>query len=82
MKIKTLFVIDSLTWGGAENVLSVRLKYFDYDKYEVTVCPIVDDGIYCDEVKKHATHYTPVISYKGSKLSCLWNRIKYKLVYL
>ena len=81
MKINILFVIDSLTWGGAENVLSVLLKYFDYDKYEVTVCPIVDDGIYRDEVKKYATHYKPIISYKGSMLGRLWNRIKYKLVY-
>ena len=81
MKIKTLFVIDSLTWGGAEKVLSVLIKYFDYEKYEITVCPIVDEGVYCEEVKRHVTHYKPIISYRGCALSRLWNRIKYKLIY-
>lgn len=78
---KVLFVIESLTFGGAEKVLTVLLKYFDYEKYEVTVCSIVDGGDYCDEVQKYASHYFPIISYNGSKFSRLWNRIKYKLVY-
>lgn len=81
MKRKILFLIESLAGGGAEKVLSVIVKYFDYDKYEVTVCPIVDEGIYCDDVKKRVTDYKPIVSYKGSFLSRLWNRIKYKLIY-
>ena len=76
-----LFVIESLAGGGAEKVLSVLIKHFDYNKYEVTVCPIVNEGIYCEDVRKQVTHYKPIISYKGSLLSRLWNRIKYKLVY-
>ena len=81
MKRKVLFVIESLAGGGAEKVLSVLIKHFDYNKYEVTVCPIVNEGIYCEDVRKQVTHYKPIISYKGSSLSRLWNRIKYKLVY-
>ena len=81
MKKKVLFVIESLAGGGAEKVLSVIVKYFDYDKYEVTVCPIVDEGIYCEEVKNRVTDYKPIVSYKGSSLSRFWNRIKYKLIY-
>ena len=81
MKRKVLFVIESLAGGGAEKVLSVLIKHFDYNKYEVTVCPIVNEGIYCEDVRKQVTHYKPIISYKGSLLSRLWNRIKYKLVY-
>ena len=81
MKRKVLFLIESLVGGGAEKVLSVIVKYFDYDKYEITVCPIVDDGIYCDDVKSKVTDYKPIVSYKGSFLSRLWNRIKYKLIY-
>ena len=76
-----LFVIESLAGGGAEKVLSVLTKHFNYDKYEVTVCPIVDEGIYCEEVKRQVTHYKPIISYNGSSLNLLWNRIKYKLIY-
>ena len=81
MKKKVLFLIESLAGGGAEKVLSVIVKYFDYEKYEVTVCPIVDEGIYCEDVKKYITHYKPIISYNGSSLSRLWNRTKYKLIY-
>ena len=81
MRKKVLFVIDSLAGGGAEKVLTVLTKYFNYEEYEVTVCPIVDEGVYCEEVKRQVTHYKPIISYKGSSLSRLWNQIKYKLVY-
>ena len=80
-RTNVLFVIESLAGGGAEKVLSVLIKYFDYEKYDVTVCPIVDEGIYCEEVKRNVTCYKPIISYNGPFLSLLWNRIKYKLIY-
>ena len=76
-----LFVIESLSGGGAEKVLSVLLKYFDYEKYQVTVCPIVDTGVYAEEVKKYVRHYSPIITYKGNVINRLWNRVKYKLIY-
>lgn len=79
--MKILFVIESLAGGGAEKVLSVLTKHLNNDKYEVTVCPIVDEGVYCEKVKRHVTHYKPIISYRGSSLSRLWNRVKYKLIY-
>lgn len=81
MKERVLFIIESLAGGGAEKVLSVLIKHFNYEKYEVTVCPIVDEGIYCEEVKKYVSHYKPIISYKSTSLNRLWNKIKYKLVY-
>ena len=81
MKKKILFLIESLSGGGAEKVLSVIVKYFDYEHYDVTVCPMVDTGIYRDEVKKYVTQYSPVITYRGHALSRLWNTLKYKLVY-
>ena len=81
MKTKILFLIESLAGGGAEKVLSVIMRNLDYEKYEVTVCPVVNEGIYCEDVRKQVTHYKPIISYKGSSLSRFWNRIKYKLVY-
>ena len=81
MKRKVLFIIESLAGGGAEKVLSVLLKFFDYDKYEVTVCTIVDVGVYTDEVQRYVNHYTPIISYNGNFVSRLLNAIKYKLIY-
>jgi len=81
MKRNILFVIESFTYGGAEKVLLVLLKYFNYDKYDVKICSIVDEGIYNDEVKKCFSTYSSIITYKGNCISRFWNRIKYKLVY-
>ena len=82
MKKKILFIIESLAGGGAEKVLAVLTKHFNYDKYEVSVCSIVGEGVYCEEVKKCVAHYYQVISYQGSTLSRLWNRVKYKMIYM
>ncbi len=81
MKKKVLFLIESLSGGGAEKVLSVLIKHFDYSKYDVTVCPVVDVGVYTDVVKEYATNYAPIMSFKGNFISKIWNRIKYKLIY-
>lgn len=81
MKRKILFLIESLSGGGAEKVLTVLLKHFDYEKYEVTICPVVDTGVYCDEVKSYVVSYQPIVSYHGNCFSRLLNKIKYKLVY-
>ena len=80
-KKRVLFLIESLSGGGAEKVLTVLLKHFDYSKYEVTICPIVDTGLYCDEVKSYVSSYQPIITYHGNCFSRLLNRIKYKLIY-
>lgn len=79
-RVRVLFLIESLSGGGAEKVLSVLLKHFDYSKYEVTICPIVDTGVYSEDVKRYVDHYLPIISYRGNTFSNFWNKIKYKLV--
>ena len=81
MEKRVLFLIESLSGGGAEKVLSVIIKHFDYNKYDVTVCPVVDIGVYTEVVKEYATYYVPIISFKGNIVSRIWNRIKYKLIY-
>lgn len=50
-KLKLLFLIESLSGGGAEKVLSVLLKHLDKTKFDITLCTIVDTGIYAEEVK-------------------------------
>lgn len=81
MKKRLLFVVESLSGGGAEKVLSVLLKFFDHNKYQITICPIVDTGIYCEEVKKYVDFYSPIVSYHGNFIRKFWNKIKYKLIY-
>lgn len=82
MRIKVLFVIESLSGGGAEKVLSVLLKHIDKTKFDITLCTIVDTGIYTEEVKKYV-RYTTIIGNPVQKTiwGKLWYQIKYKCVY-
>ena len=81
MKKKVLFLIDSLSGGGAEKVLSVILNDLNRQLFEVNVCPIVDTGAYRDVVRNCAAHYSPIVSYDGGPLQKAFNRLKYKLLY-
>ena len=79
MKRKNLLIlIESLSGGGAEKVLSTLLQHLDYSKLEVTVCCITDIGKYVEEVKPNV-HYTYILpnpsNFKG------WNKFNYKLQY-
>ena len=81
MKRKVLFLIESLSGGGAEKVLSVILHRLDKDLFDITVCPIVDSGVYREAVKSCVSNYSPVICYDGGPIQRAVNRFKYKLVY-
>lgn len=82
MKIKVLFLIESLSGGGAEKVLSVLLKHLNRNKFDITLCTMVDTGIYVDEVQPYA-HYVSILGSpdKRTFIGKLWYRIRYKLVY-
>lgn len=81
-KTKVLFVMESLSGGGAEMVIHTLVKKFDYSKYDVTVCSLVDVGKYNAAIKS-TCHYTYVIpDARGrSSLFRLWCSILYHLVY-
>lgn len=81
MKTKVLFLIESLSGGGAEKVLSVILPNLDARKFEISVFTIVDVGIHREEVKACAAHYSSAVSYEGGPICRAVNRLKYKLVY-
>ena len=81
MKRKVLFLIESLSGGGAEKVLSVILQHFNKDCNEVVVCPIVDCGVYRETVLTCVPFYQPIICYKGGPIKRVFNKLKYKLVY-
>lgn len=55
MRRKVLFVIESLSGGGAEKVLEVLLKHIDKTRFDVTLCTVVEIGVYMDEVKKYVS---------------------------
>ena len=78
---RVMFVIESLSGGGAEKVLATLVRHLDRQQLHVTVCPIVDTGQWVDEVRRYAD-YRPVIRRPGrSPLSRLWYQLKYRLVY-
>lgn len=52
---KILFVVESLSGGGAERVLLNLIKHIDRERFNVTVCPVVDTGVYSTEVRKYAS---------------------------
>lgn len=79
MKLKLLFLIESLSGGGAEKVLSVLLKHIDKTKFDITLCTIVDTGVYIEEVKKYVK-YTSVLGNPQKK--CCIGKIFYKIFYL
>ena len=82
MRKKILIVIESLSGGGAEKVLTTLIKHIDKALFDVTVCTIVDTGKYVDEVKSDVC-YKPVI--QNPDHMSVWGKLgyvlKYKLVY-
>lgn len=82
IKQKVLFLIESLSGGGAEKVLSILLKHIDKAKFDITLCTIVDTGIYVEEVKRHVK-YTSILGnlQKKSYIGKLLYKTLYLLIY-
>lgn len=77
-----LVVIDSLGFGGAEKVLYTFLQYWNKEKYNITIVPIVDKGVYSSKIKEiENICFSPIISSDHSFLKRLYNKILYKLIY-
>lgn len=74
-RLKVLFLVESLSGGGAEKILSGLVRGLDRERFDVTVCTVVDCGPYREEVRKYA-RYRTIVSGRG------WlYRLKYALVY-
>ena len=67
MKKKVLFVMSSLSGGGAEKVLITMLKNFDYDCFDVDLALTSNTGIYLNDVPKQV-HILPIYSRPGTLL--------------
>lgn len=82
MRKKVLFVIESLSGGGAEKILTVLLKHIDKARFDVTLCTVVETGVYMDEAKKYVS-CTSILGNPNRKtfLGKIWYHLKYKCVY-
>ena len=79
MKKRVLFVIESLSGGGAEKVLSTIVKNIDKTKFDITVLTVVKIGVYVEEVEKYCTLISMLPEYE--KLTNPIDKIKYKVDY-
>lgn len=61
-----LFLIESLSGGGAEKVLTTLLQHLDSNKFDVTLCCIVDCGKYVNDVKPYV-HYFYIAQSRTNK---------------
>lgn len=57
MKKKILFVIPSLSSGGAEKSLVSLLKLFDYSHYDVDLFAFKAQGLFIDKIPENVTVY-------------------------
>ncbi len=82
MKRKVLFLIESLSGGGAEKVLATMSEHLDSSKFDVTLCCIVDYGQYTSAVKPYV-HYASILPDPGRMKGPrkLVYHLEYKLVY-
>lgn len=80
---KILFLIESLSGGGAEKVLTELVKNLDKTKFDITVMTIVNIGVYVDEVKSVCTYRSFLCNPKdiSNNLLKLIFKIRYKLIY-
>lgn len=81
MKHKILIFIESLSGGGAEQVLVTLLKHFDFNQYEVTLMTMSDVGVHLEDIDFSKVHYRTIIPRKQNAISMIWYKIKYKLLY-
>ena len=61
---KLLFLINSLNGGGAEKVLVDMVNALDKQKYDITVQPLINDGVYVNTLNENI-HYKSIIKTKN-----------------
>ena len=82
MKIRILFLIESLSGGGAEKVLTTLLQNFNYNQFDITLCSICNIGKYLNNINPKV-HYISLLpnSNNLTGFSKFFYQIKYKLIY-
>jgi len=76
-KIKIIYIITSLNFGGAEKMLLDLVKYLDKERFEVKVATVVGGGAMVDDFRKVGVEVK--IFQKKSKLGLgvVWQIYKY-----
>lgn len=77
-KKKILFILTALNGGGAERVLINILRYFDYQRYEVDLCLLFNEGVFLKDVDKRVRLFTLYSTTKSKQY--WWHRKIYKYI--
>ena len=81
-KKKVLFLIESMSGGGAEKVLSTLLQHIDYIKFDITLCCICNTGKYIDIEKPYVNFKYIMPEFNNSSIvKKILYKLKYKLIY-
>ena len=81
-KIKILYLIESLSGGGAEKVLSTTIKNLNPSLFDITLCCITDIGKYKEEILPYVNYHYILPNPDNLKgLNKFLYRISYKLIY-
>lgn len=79
---KILFVVESMSGGGAEKVLFNIVKNLDKKKYAITVYTVVKTGVYINELQKYCNIKYGLKNYQEySFLGKLFYKLKYRFIY-
>ena len=54
-KKRILLLMSALNGGGAEKVLIDYLRNFNYQKYDVSLCLVIHEGIYIKDIPKEVS---------------------------
>ena len=81
-RTRVLFLIESLSSGGAEKVLVSLLRNLNKDKFEITLCAISSIGPYVEKVRS-AVKFISLLPDPSNlnRFQTLCYKIKYKLIH-
>lgn len=79
---KILILIESLSGGGAEKVLTTLLQHINYNHFDITLCCISNIGKYLNDIHPNV-HYISILPNPNNltRFSKFFYQIKYKLIY-
>lgn len=77
-----LFIIESLSGGGAEKVLTTLLQNLNYEQYNITLCCICNIGKHLNSINSR-TNYISILPNTNNLnyFKRLIYKLKYKLIY-
>ena len=76
---KILFLIESLSGGGAEKILTTILNNINTNKFDVTLCCVVNTGQFLKDIPNNIA-YQYIIPNPNDTQS-IWSKLKYALKY-